>query len=139
MTQPSLTRMEHQDPDFENLDRDRIQRMLGNVSFDKAFFFYEDVGKPTGDFAVSLSDFCHKINTVAFKSLAFHLKRGDFENWIREALGDTELSQKINKVKTGKTTWKRSTTLQKKLKATVEDRLNELRDQWHYSLKLPPP
>jgi hypothetical protein len=113
--------------------------MLGNVSFDKAFFFYEDVGKPTGDFAVSLSDFCHKINTVAFKSLAFHLKRGDFENWIREALGDTELSQKINKVKTGKTTWKRSTTLQKKLKATVEDRLNELRDQWHYSLKLPPP
>jgi len=122
---------------FANLSRDHIQKILGNVVFDKAFFFFEDIGKPTGDFAVSLSDFCNKINMIAPNCLAFHLKRGDFEKWIREIVGDTELSKRIGKFKTRKTLWKKDASLRTKLHATVRDRIAELQDLWHHTLKLP--
>lgn len=113
--------------------------MLGNVVYDKAFFFYENTGKPTGDFAMSLSDFCSKIKTVAPKCLAYHLKRGDFENWIREIIGDPELSQRIHKLRTGKIVWKSNRALKNKLHKVVKDRIDELRDQWHHALKWPQP
>lgn len=138
MTQTSEIRIENRgELTSDNSDRDRIQKILGNVAYDKAFFFYEDIGKPTGEFAVNLSDFCNKINTTPAKSLSFHLNRGDFENWIREIIGDTELSQRISKLKTNKKARKGSKPLNKKLQATVKDRIDELRDQWHDSLKWP--
>jgi hypothetical protein len=118
-------------------NRDRIQKILGNIVFDKAFFFFEDIGKPTGDFAISLSDFCSKINSINPKSLAFHLKRGDFENWIRETIGDNELAQRIKKLKADKTTWKNEVALRAKLRIAVRDRISELQDLWQSSLKSP--
>jgi hypothetical protein len=118
-------------------NRDRIQKILGNIVFDKAFFFFEDIGKPTGDFAISLSDFCSKINSINPKSLAFHLKRGDFENWIRETIGDNELAQRIKKLKANKTTWKNEVALRAKLRIAVRDRISELQDLWQSSLKSP--
>jgi len=137
MTQTHVLRTENRENlVFDNPSRDRIQKILGNVVYDKAFFFYADIGKPTGDFAVSLSDLCTKINTIAPKCLAFHLKRGDFENWIRETIGDSELSQRINKLKASKTVWKKETTLKNKLHTTVKHRIAELQDQWHYALKM---
>jgi len=129
MTQTSMLRIDNQE--------DRIQKILGNIVYDKAFFFYEDVGKPTGDFAISLSDFCNKINSINHKSLAFHLKRGDFENWIRETIGDNELAQRIRKLKANKTTWKNEVTLRAKLRIAVRDRISELQDLWQSSLKSP--
>jgi len=118
-------------------NRDRIQKILGNIVYDKAFFFYEDVGKPTGDSATSLSDFCNKIKTINPKSLAFHLKRGDFENWIRETIGDNELTQRIRKLRANKTTWKNEATLRSKLHKIVRDRISELQDLWQSALKSP--
>lgn len=126
-----------EDLTITNPNRDRIQKILGNIVYDKAFFFYEDVGKPSGDFAASLSDFCNKINTINPKSLAFHLKRGDFENWIRETIGDNELAQRIRKLKANKTTWKKEATLRSKLHTTVGDRISELQDLWQSALKSP--
>lgn len=120
---------------FESLNRDLIPKILGTVVYDKAFFFYEDIGKPTGEYAVSLSDFCNKINMVSPRSLAFHLKRGDFENWIREILGDAELSARVGKLKTSKTLWKKDAVLKNRLHDTVKDRVAELQDLWHHTLK----
>jgi len=122
---------------FANLNRDVIQKILGNVVYDKAFFFYEDIGKPNGNFAVSLSDFCNKINTIDVKCLAFHLKRGDFENWIQETIGDMELSKRISKLKTNKTVLRNQKALRNKLHATVRDRVAELQDLWHHALMWP--
>lgn len=138
MTQTSQLKAENRE-DFalENLNRELIQKILGNVVHDKAFFFYENIGKPSGDIAVSLSDFCNKINTITSKSLAFHLKRGDFENWTQEIIGDIELSKRIRKLKTRKTIWKNDASLRTKLHATVRDRIAELQDLWHHTLKLP--
>jgi len=139
MTQTSSIRIENQgELTSDSSDRDRIQKILGNVVHDKAFFFYEDIGKPTGEFAVNLSDFCNKIITTPAQSLSFHLNRGDFENWIRDIVGDAELSRRISKLKTNKKPRKGSKTLNKKLQTTVKGRIDELRDEWHDSLKWPP-
>jgi len=138
MTQSSMLKeVEREDFAFENLNRDLITKILETVAHDKAFFFYEEIGKPTGDFAVSLSDFCGKLDKVPPKCLAFHLKREDFENWTRDIIGDVELSRRIGKVKTSKTVWKNDTTLRKKLYATVRDRVAELKDLWQQALKWP--
>ena len=124
---------------FEILNRDLISRILGTVAPDKAFLFYNEIGKPTGDFAVSLLDFYNKISTLSPQSLAFHTKRGDFENWIRETIGDVDLSQRVGKLKTQKTIWKKPTTLQHKLQNTVKERIEELQDIWPNTLTLPQP
>lgn len=138
MTQKStLIEEKQKGPTFEVLSRDLISRMLANVLHDKAFFFYEDIGRPTGDFAVSLSDLCSKINTVPPKSLAFHLKRGDFENWIKEAIGDSELASRIGKLKNLKTTWKGDKTMRRKLHTAVTDRVAELQHLWRHALTWP--
>lgn len=138
MTQTSMIKAEkREDFAFDSLNRDLISKILGTVVYDKAFFFYEEIGKPTGDFAISLSDFCSKINTVAPKCLAFHLRRGDFENWIRGIIGDVELSRRIGKLKTSKTAWKNDVTLRNKLYATAKDRVTELQNLWHQALKWP--
>jgi len=138
MTQASMLKAKNREETvFVNLNSDRIQKILGNVVYDRAFFFYEDIGKPVGNFAISLSDFCNKINTIAPKSLVFHLKRGDFENWVREIIGDIELSERIGKLKRSKTVLKSEKTLRNKLNATVKERISELQDLWHHSLKWP--
>jgi hypothetical protein len=138
MTQKSLLKQaKREDVHFEVLDRDQIARILGTLTQDKAFYFYEDVGRPTGDSATSLPDFCTKINTVASPSLSFHLKRGDFESWIKNAIGDTELANSITKIRKTKTAWKRDATLRKKLYSVIKDRVVELQDLWRHALTWP--
>jgi len=135
MTQKSILSEEKpNDPAFEVLSRGLITRILGTVLHDKAFFFYEDIGKPAGDFAISLSDLCSKINTVTPKSVTFHLKRGDFENWVKEVLGDSELASRISKLKSLKTTWRSNKTLKRKLCTVIMDRIAELQDLRRHAL-----
>ena len=121
----------------ENLNRDLLNKILGTVVYDKAFFFYEDIGKPTGDFAVSLSDLCSKIKKVSPKSLTFHLDRGDFENWVRDIIGDPELSNQVRQLKARKRARKNNAALRKKIHTTVMDRIVELQDLWQQTLKSP--
>jgi len=138
MTRKSTLRVEkNEDLDFNSLSRDRISKILGTLSNDKAFVFYEEIGKPTGDSATSISDFCNKINMVIARSLAFHLKRGDFENWVRESIGDVTLANQLCKLKKSKALFKKDSTLRGKLQATVKERITELQDQWHHTLTLP--
>jgi hypothetical protein len=56
--------------------------VLKPVPREKAFYFYSDIGNYTGKSAASLKEFAEKIEDVDVKSLGFHLRRGDFENWI---------------------------------------------------------
>ena len=138
MTQKAvLKQAKREDVHFEVLNRDQIAGILGTLAQEKAFFFYEDVGRPTGDSAASLTEFCTKINTVASASLSFHLKRGDFENWIKNSLGDTELANRITKIRKTKTAWKRENTLRKKLYSALRERVVELQDLWRHVLTWP--
>lgn len=138
MTQKSTLRREkRQEMALEVLSRDQITKILGTVTHEKAFFFYEDIGKPAGDFATSLTDLCNKINTITPTSLSFHLKRGDLENWTKNAMGDSELSNRIARIRKAKTTWKSDVTLRKKLYTVIKDRVTELQDLWRHALTWP--
>jgi alpha-amylase len=132
-----LKQTKREDAHFQVLNRDQIARILGTLTQEKAFFFYVDVGKPTGDSATSLSDFCTQINAVPLASLSFHLRRGDFENWIKNALGDTELANYVAKIRKTKTAWKRENTLRKKLYSVLRERVVELQDLWRHALTWP--
>lgn len=113
-----------QERDSENTGTDftqsHIKRILRNVSPEKAFHFYERLGKPSGEDARSLNEFRDKMNVVTFQSLVFHLKRKDFENWISEVIGDSKLAEEIRKISID------DFDLKEKLYATISKRIREL-------------
>jgi hypothetical protein len=106
----------------QNLEVDKeavkIQR---TVRDDEAFYFYEAVGKPTGEIARNLSDFLDKVKSVKSESLMFHHLRGDFPNWIERILGDSKLAGKLERI-----TPSNGDDVRMKISKTVENRLKEL-------------
>lgn len=99
-------------------------KILRALNDKEAFYFYEDMGKSTGQCAKSLSDFLEKIKSVKLESLLFHLQRKDFQNWFKETLGDYELARKIEKILPS-----RNVDLRKKIHSTVENRMKELSEE----------
>jgi len=97
-------------------------RILRTVRDEEAFYFYEAIGKPTGESARSLSDFLEKIKSVKLESLLFHLQRKDFQNWINKILGDSKLAQKMDGIPPSY-----GDDLKIKIHATVENRIKELK------------
>jgi DNA-binding Lrp family transcriptional regulator len=76
-----------------------VLKAIRPVPKDKAFHFYTSFGQPTGFSAESLKDFYEIVKRVAAESLDFHLYRGDFENWIKNALRDSVLADKLANLK----------------------------------------
>lgn len=70
-----------------------------SVRPDKAFYFCSSSGGFIGEKAMSLEEFAKKIKEIDFESFKFHFLRGDFERWIAEAVGDSELAEKIRKLR----------------------------------------
>lgn len=136
MTESSIVEVEKpRDFAFQTPDRDLIVTILGTVPYEKAFFFFEDTGKPSGQYAISLSDFSNKISQVPVKCLAFHLKRTDFEDWLGDIIGDRELSRRIRELKSADTSWKNDSTLRGNLQALVLSRIIELQYLWLQAIK----
>jgi len=104
------------------LKQAEIQKILRTVPHEKAFYFYDGIGKPTGQVAASLTEFCSKINTATSTCLVFHLKRKDFENWIRKTIRDSQLAKKIGNINPN------DFSLTTKLYATVNTRIKELKE-----------
>jgi hypothetical protein len=101
-----------------NAETIKILRTVGN---EEAFYFYEAIGKPTGENARSLSDFLEKTKLVKLESLVFHLQRKDFENWINKILGDSKLARKIGKIPLSQ-----DEKIRTKIQKAVEGRIKEL-------------
>jgi hypothetical protein len=66
------------------------------VPDDKAFNFYVGYGKPLGFSAHSIEDVYRFIKQITSDALDFHVSRGDFENWLRDVVGDRELALDIS-------------------------------------------
>jgi hypothetical protein len=96
----------------------RILRIVGN---EEAFYFYESIGKPTGQSARSLSDFLEKTKFVSMESLQFHLQRKDFQNWIEKTLGDSELAGRMGRIRPS-----HNEDLRLRIRTTIENRMAEL-------------
>lgn len=106
-------------PGFE-IDAIKILRTLKD---DEAFYFYEAVGKSTGEVAKNLTDFLDKLKSVKSESLTFHIRRGDFQNWVEKTLGDAELAGRLRKISSSDDDETRT-----RLYKAVENRLKELRE-----------
>jgi len=104
------------------LSLSEIKTILRTVRRDKAFYFYEGIGKPTEQVATSLIDFRDKVNTVPSASLVFHLRRKDFGNWIRDVIRDSALARRIGNINPN------TFDLKMKLHATVNIRIKELKE-----------
>jgi hypothetical protein len=81
------------------VDRDKALLITSSVPGEKGFHFFTDVQKPTGIFATSLFDFLEVLKKVDLKSLEFHLKRNDFQKWLREVVRDDWLADQFEKLR----------------------------------------
>lgn len=91
--------LQRNDNAFRLTDKGKKALKITHPYPDKSFHFYVDVEKPLGIYAQSLEEFYRQIKQVCSDSLYFHLYRGDFENWIREVLGDSELADEVGNLK----------------------------------------
>jgi predicted transcriptional regulator len=64
-----------------------------------SFHFYFGINQPTDLTAKTLQEFYKAIKQVSAGSLEFHVYRGDFENWLKEACKEPELAKEIGGIK----------------------------------------
>ena len=107
-----------QNPEVD-MDAMKVLRTLGDR---EAFYFYEAVGKPTGQSAKDLSGFLENVKSVKPESLMFHLQRNDFQNWVEKSLGDSKLARKLGMVASSK-----SEDARMNICRAVENRIRELK------------
>ncbi|MGQ9566119.1 MAG: DUF5752 family protein [Candidatus Bathyarchaeales archaeon] len=106
------------------VDKQAVE-ILRELKNEEAFNFYEDIGKPTGESAKSLSEFLNKITTAKLESLQFHLERKDFQKWIKGTLGDSKLAEMMETI-----TPTNDEKLRTKLQRIIQNRLQELKDSF---------
>jgi hypothetical protein len=97
-------------------------KILRTVPIAEGFHFYKGMGEPTSVIATGLSSFSMNLKSVDLNSVDFHFKRGDFEKWISNVLGDQVLSERIGRIDRET----HGNALKRKLTATVNDRILEL-------------
>jgi hypothetical protein len=96
-------------------------RVMRTVGDQEAFYFYEAVGKPTGESASNLSQFLERVNSVKTESLLFHLERGDFQNWIEKTIGDSGLAKEIGRISPSK-----CKDIRAKMRSVIERKIEKL-------------
>ncbi len=97
-------------------------KVLGNTPYMKGFHFYAALGNYTEETVTSISEFVGVLRTIDEGSIGFHFPRGDFQKWIRETIGDTELAERIDSIKSITTIG----NLRNQLVETVQIRITEL-------------
>jgi len=72
---------------------------LRTLPNDMSFHFYTSIGHYCGVSACSLEEFANALQYVCSEAIAFHFERGDFQNWIRDIIGDAELAKSIDSIR----------------------------------------
>jgi len=65
----------------------------------QGFHFYRAIGCYIGVTCTCLEELADAIQTVCSEAIIFHFERGDFQNWIRDVIGDAELAQRIDDIR----------------------------------------
>jgi hypothetical protein len=122
----------HRVPERKRLRLNKqIVEILRTVPYEKGFHFYISSGNYTGETATSLHDFEMKIQIVPAASVNFHLQRGDFQKWIDDTLGDTELAKRISLIELKLS----AEDLRKELLAIVQTRITALKMELPHHLR----
>lgn len=106
-----------------SIDPRLASKILRTAPYTSAFYFYTNVGQYSGEFAVSLADFCRKMKKIDLRSVNFHFKRMDFEEWIKGTLGDLYLANQISMINKSI----QGEELRAKIHQIVDARLTELK------------
>ena len=77
------------------LSKERIISILSELPINKAFHFYTDYDQYTGKYARNLEEFSEYIREIDSRSIRFHLRRRDFQAWIR-SINDPDLASQID-------------------------------------------
>ena len=96
-------------------------KLLNSVQYESGFHFFTDHGKYTGITAISIVEFAEKLQIVPIQSVMFNFQRQDFQNWLKNTIGDEELASRIDKIKAVQ-----DEELRKQLLETVQKRISEL-------------
>jgi len=105
---------------------------LRAVSCNKGLHFYTVSGNYTGETATSLVYFGAILQVIGVESVNFHFKRGDFQNWSKDIIGDVELAEKIDRIELELI----GENLRKELLGTVETCISELKIAHTYQSRL---
>jgi len=65
----------------------------------QGFHFFIAVGHYCGVTSNSLEEFANVLQYICSEAIIFHFERGDFQNWIRDVIGDMKLAQEIDEIK----------------------------------------
>ncbi len=101
------------------------KRILRQIPVGKGFTFFYKLGQPTDWTVHSLDEFYSALKDVDLKSIRFHLKRGDFERWLRQVVGDDILADELVGVSKKKLKGRK---LRKSVLDLVEARIKELKE-----------
>ena len=106
----------------QTIEKQKNPNLLNSVPYENGFHFYTELGKYTGITACSTVEFAEKIQTIPIQSVIFHFQRQDFQKWLKNTIGDEELSKKIDQIKAGI----QDENLRKELFKTAQNRIAEL-------------
>jgi hypothetical protein len=109
----------------------KIMKILDIVPYDAGFHFFTAIGHYTGETATSLDAFALKLQVIGADSVEFHFHRNDFQNWIKDTIGDDELAKRISQIN-GQLP---AENLRKELLGTVQTRIAELRRPLPHNLQ----
>ena len=101
----------------------KYSELLAVVSYDRGFHFFTAIGHYTGETAASLVNFAAELQHIEVDSVNFHFRRHDFQNWIREVIGDKELAERIGQIETELS----GEDLRKELVKIAQTRITELK------------
>jgi hypothetical protein len=76
-----------------------VKEPLRVVPQAQGFHFYRAIGCCIGVTSCSLEELADAVQKVCSEAVIFHFERGDFQNWIRDIIGDAELAQSIDDIK----------------------------------------
>ncbi len=83
-----------------NSNSNEARKPLRVVPHNQGFHFYKAIDCCIGVTSCSLEELAEAVNEVCSEAIIFHFERGDFQNWIRDIIGDAELAQSIDELKT---------------------------------------
>lgn len=106
-----------------SLDKATVSKIMRTVSRREGFEFYKALGESSGKVATSLTDFLDKMGSVDIRSVNFHSKRQDFEKWVRDILGDVELSRRLGRTRREA----HGEQLRKEIMQVLRSRIDELK------------
>jgi hypothetical protein len=108
------------------------EKILATVPYGNGFHFFESIGQYTGETAVSLAVFARVVEIIPIESIDFHFKRADFQKWIADTIGDTELATAIGHIEKELT----GEPLRRRILEIINTRVRKLENQIQHASTL---